>query len=273
MEDKESLEFIDSQFDRINSLKALGKSRSLVSLRPLVNALSDEHKWIRHHACESIFELVDYLLNNIYENYRFGVLILVSDALVETKDERSILLLEKIVLEAKEWKLQKEVIKSIKKLGNAFPGATDFLESVTIIEPPVSDFIIEIPAGEITPLVRFDREKGTLLMSGRAYDRDIIIDIIRSLSDEFDRFVEKYPTGYFVASFYFKSFYDEIGKTFVYFLDKLAKQRRSIVYWYYSEDDEEMREMGEDLELLANIPVKLIEIPEGEDVKFNFPSN
>ncbi len=266
MEDTESLEFIDSQFDRINSLKELGKSRSLGSLRPLVKALSDEHKWIRHHATESIFELSGYLLNYKYENYRFGVLILVTDALAETRDERSILLLEKVVLEAKEWKLQKEVVKSIRNLGNTFPEATNILNSLPIIKPPISDHIVEIPAGEITPFVHFDREKGTLLMTGRAYDRDAVINTIRSISDEFDRFVEKYPEGNFIASFYFKSFYDEIGKPFVYFLDKLSKHRRSIIYWYYENNDEEMMEMGEDLELLSHVPVKLIGIPEGEEI-------
>jgi|WetSurMetagenome_2_1015567.scaffolds.fasta_scaffold86987_2 hypothetical protein len=271
MEDPESLEFIDRQFDRINSLKELGRSRSLGSLWPLVKALSDEHKWIRHHAREAIYELTDWLLNYQYEKYRFGTLVLISEALAEAGDERSIPVLQRIVKEAGEWKLQKETIKSLRKLGNKFPEATNILDSLPIIKPPVSDFIIEIPAGEITPYVHFDREKGTLLMSGRAYDRDIIIDTIRLLSDEFDKFVEKYPQGNFVASYYFKSFYDEIGKPFIYFLDKLSKHRRSMVYWYYEINDQEMMEMGEDLIMLSHVPVKLIGIPEGEEVVFDFP--
>jgi hypothetical protein len=271
MEDTDSLEFIDRAFDRINVLKELGKSKSVSSIRPLVKALSDKHKWIRHHAREAIYELSDWLLNYQYEKDRFGTLILISEALAEAGDKRSIPLLQRIVKEASEWKLQKETIKSLKKLGNMFPEATNILDNLLIIKPPVSDYVIEIPAGEITPFVRFDREKGTLLMSGRAYDRDLIIDMIRSFSDEFDKFVEKYPRENFVASYYFKSFYDEIGKPFVYFLDKLSKHRRSIVYWYYVNNDEDMMEMGEDLELLVHVPVKLIGIPEGEEVTFDFP--
>jgi hypothetical protein len=269
-ENNYSDEFIDLQIRDIKEIKELRSSKKFQSLKYLIEYLSDKRPWIRTSSVEAIYELADYLIGYKYTRERAGVMIMLSEALGATADVRSVALLKKIYNLSSDWKFRVAVEEDIRKLGKSLPDALKIIVPGSVREPILPDDIIEIDAGEFTPYVYIDKRNGIFLMNGNANDRDGTNKIIDSGADIVELFGKNFTEKTFVVLISFFLLTDEIGRSMVRLIDKLMLHKQSFIYFYYSDIDDDNMILGESLDLVRNIPVKLIKIKREDEFYFDF---
>jgi hypothetical protein len=108
--------------------------------------------------------------------------------------------------------------------------------------------ILEIPAKEAAPYVRFDEDKGTLQIKGKSYDDDVVM-LFTMLRSKIKAFGEKNPEKLDI-NIYLKYFNTSSSKCLFDLLMELKNIEdngtKLNITWNYVEGDEEMGEEIED---------------------------
>ena len=113
-----------------------------------------------------------------------------------------------------------------------------------------------------SPKIVLDKNKGELIISGRSVVNERI-DIYNELLEELDKYCEN-PVESTTAIFHLEYFGDRSSRIFLEIFRKLESIHRKkctvLVQWFYSYEDLEMRDTGQDYEHLFNIPFELVPV-------------
>ncbi len=121
---------------------------------------------------------------------------------------------------------------------------------------------LHIHATDKTPEVILDFSSGDLSVCGRSIIKDAP-DFYRELIDALDTYI-KNPAPITIAHIQLDYFGEMSSKSLLEVFKKLESIHRIksdvSINWYYSFEDKDMRETGEDFENLLNIPFRLVEL-------------
>ncbi|MHC1703769.1 MAG: DUF1987 domain-containing protein [Tenuifilaceae bacterium] len=129
---------------------------------------------------------------------------------------------------------------------------------------------LTIEGTNVSPKVLFEPETKSLEISGYSRPenvRDFYFPLIQWI-DEFDSFLanaKQLSTEIEPISFKFKFIYfNSSSAKFIYDIIIMLNgiQQRGVplkIYWYFDEDDDELREAGEELSDMANVPFLFVE--------------
>ena len=111
-----------------------------------------------------------------------------------------------------------------------------------------------------TPKIDFNSETGDLYIEGKSFPPDV-----NEFYDEIliwiDLFINSLPskTNIHLKLEYFNTSSSKILMDILYKFEDLQKNSGNVtIYWYYPEDDEDMKETGKEYSELINIPFKQI---------------
>ncbi|MBN2519497.1 MAG: DUF1987 domain-containing protein [Bacteroidales bacterium] len=119
---------------------------------------------------------------------------------------------------------------------------------------------IKIEGTSQTPKVIFDKENNQIEISGHSLPENVQI-FYSPLLEWVDKYLES-PND--KTQVVFKMDYYNTASSKMIFeilkkFDKLHGQGKDVeIHWYYSEDDEDMEEAGEDYSSIVDVPFKLI---------------
>jgi hypothetical protein len=115
-----------------------------------------------------------------------------------------------------------------------------------------------------TPNVRFDNEKGALLLKGRSIPENSI-EFYKPLVDWLEAYSNS-PQPKTVCEIQLEYFNTSSSKCLLDLFKKMENMNKDgneiVINWYYEEDDEDMLEAGEDYQSIINVPFKMIELQE-----------
>jgi hypothetical protein len=123
----------------------------------------------------------------------------------------------------------------------------------------MNDFILK--ATDTTPVINFNANSGELLIEGKLIPEDAkeFFEPILSWLDEYVK-TDIYATKLKLKLHYFNVSSSKNILYIFYTLNNLIKRERLVeIEWYYSIDEDEMYELGQDFALMVNIPFKFIE--------------
>jgi hypothetical protein len=113
-----------------------------------------------------------------------------------------------------------------------------------------------IQATDDTPEVLFDKTSGTFILSGKSLPEDVI-----EFYSPIFQWMEKYSkdpleeTKLMVKISYFNSASQRaLYEIFIILSRIVMKGKKVEVEWHYSEDDDEMREAGQEFAEITNLP-------------------
>lgn len=116
----------------------------------------------------------------------------------------------------------------------------------------------------VTPLVNFDPEKGILEIKGRSSPENSLI-FYRTILEGLDWYTLN-GTKPFVASFSFEYFNTSSSKCLFDIFKRLKKikdrHENLTINWYFEDEDEDMRNAGEDYADLLELEFHFLEIEE-----------
>lgn len=119
-----------------------------------------------------------------------------------------------------------------------------------------------IHATDKTPEIVLDFKSGDLSLTGRSIIKDIP-DFYKILLDALDQYTDN-PAPITIAHIQLDYFGELSSKSLMEVFRKLESIHRIksdvSINWYYSFEDKDMRETGEDFENLLNIPFRLVEL-------------
>lgn len=132
--------------------------------------------------------------------------------------------------------------------------------------------LLKIAKGEFTPEVMFDPENHTFKMKGVSRPENVsefytaVIEWITTYESEL---YKNHVLGgkKFELTFYFQfSYFNSASSKLIFqFLECLVRIKSmgysTIIFWYYEEGDDQMREDGEELSEAIEIPFTITEIP------------
>ena len=116
-------------------------------------------------------------------------------------------------------------------------------------------------ATETTPSVNFNPETGKLIIEGNSIPNDAekFFNPILSWLEEYVK-ATKVKTTLVIKLHYFNVSSSKRILYMFYKLNELLKFNKPVVIkWYYSEDEDEMFEVGQDFAFMVNIPFHFIE--------------
>ena len=123
-----------------------------------------------------------------------------------------------------------------------------------------------IEAGVTTPFISFDQEAPLFELRGRSSPESSIQFYLPVYE-----LLESYPSDSskeFTANFALEYFNTSSTKCLMDVLKRLKaiqeKGQQVKINWYYEEDDEDIMEIGEDLELVVDMPFNFIAVEEDE---------
>ena len=114
---------------------------------------------------------------------------------------------------------------------------------------------------ETTPSVNFNPENGKLIIEGNAIPNDAeeFFTPILSWLEEYVN-TTKVKTTLIIKLHYFNVSSSKRILYMFYKLNELLKYNKPVVIkWYYSEDEDEMFEVGQDFAFMVNVPFHFIE--------------
>jgi histidinol phosphatase-like PHP family hydrolase len=121
---------------------------------------------------------------------------------------------------------------------------------------------LHITATDKTPEIKLDFKTGDLSIHGRSIINQQP-DFYNTLIQALDQYCAN-PAPVTIAHVQLDYFGDKSSKSLLEIFKRLESihRKKSDVYinWYYSYEDKEMRETGEDYENLLNIPFRLVEL-------------
>jgi hypothetical protein len=113
-----------------------------------------------------------------------------------------------------------------------------------------------------TPTVRFDAEHGLIEIKGRSIPENSV-EFYKPLVDWLEDY-SKSPAGKTEVNIQLEYFNTSSSKCILDVFKKLETIHKNknevVVRWFYEEDDEDMREAGEDYESILRIPFEMIEM-------------
>ena len=124
---------------------------------------------------------------------------------------------------------------------------------------------ILLEATSTTPRIHFDAETGYFEISGKSLPENSF-EFYKPLLDWMEHYAEN-PGN--TSSLVFKLEYFNTSSTshFLRLIKRLEKMytdgRNAVVKWYYEDDDEDMKEAGEDFKLLSKLPIQILPAGEG----------
>lgn len=181
----------------------------------------------------------------------------------ESGDPKAI---EPMVIKAKtaeDWLIQDFAVSGLTQLAGKLTEAGAALKQIVIIEPPVSDHILEIQQTAGTPYVFFDFEKGRFFLIGKGTGNEVkVADMFKMINNEFGLFDKLYPAKPLIASFCIKSMFDLFSNELFRFFRRIKLHNSTIVYWYYEIFGDSMTYVGEDFESLPDMRFIFLEVPE-----------
>lgn len=121
---------------------------------------------------------------------------------------------------------------------------------------------LHINATDKTPEIILDFLSGDMSVTGRSIIKDTP-DFYKVLIDALDQYTQN-PAPITIAHIQLDYFGDLSSKSLMEVFKKLESIHRIksdvSINWYYSFEDKEMRETGQDFEHLLNIPFRLVEL-------------
>ena len=113
-----------------------------------------------------------------------------------------------------------------------------------------------------TPEVVFCAASGTLLLKGRSIPENSI-EFYNPLNDWIEDYAAN-PHSETVIEIKLEYFNTSSSKCLLNMFKKLEKLNGTdvSVHWYFEEDDEDMKEAGEDYQAIIRLPFKMIEVEE-----------
>lgn len=116
-----------------------------------------------------------------------------------------------------------------------------------------------------TPRLSFNNDNGIFEVSGRSIPENSI-EFYKPLLDWLDNYVKvaKSETKLIVKLEYFNTSSSKCLVEIFRKLEKLQKDNKVVIQWYYDEEDEDMQESGEDFKEIIKIPIEMVVLNEGE---------
>ncbi len=137
-----------------------------------------------------------------------------------------------------------------------------YSSTAEMIDNSVDHLSLMIEPTKVTPFVQLDARNGTLAFKGRSSPSaslEFYYPIMSSIDRAFTSGVSS-----ITANFAFEYFNTSSSKCLFDILKRLAQfENRGMdvkINWYYEEDDEDMRETGEDYEDVLGLTFNFIEI-------------
>jgi hypothetical protein len=116
-----------------------------------------------------------------------------------------------------------------------------------------------------TPRLSFNNDNGIFEVSGRSIPENSI-EFYKPLLDWLDTYVKeaKAETKLIVKLEYFNTSSSKCLVEIFRKLEKLQKENKVVIQWFYDEEDEDMQESGEDFKEIIKIPIEMIVLKDGE---------
>lgn len=115
-----------------------------------------------------------------------------------------------------------------------------------------------------TPAINFDHDKGLLDIKGRSIPENSI-EFYKPLVQCLEKYAST-PKATTNANVHLEYFNTSSSKCILDIFKKLENIHKSgsqmVITWFYEQDDEDMREAGEDYQAIINVPFKMVEVPE-----------
>ena len=105
-----------------------------------------------------------------------------------------------------------------------------------------------------TPLIKFDSKQGKIEIKGRSIPENSV-EFYKPLIDSLERYASSpvIPTEVNIQLEYFNTASSKCILDVLKRLETIHRQgNQVIINWYYEEDDEDMREAGEDYQAIVN---------------------
>lgn len=119
---------------------------------------------------------------------------------------------------------------------------------------------IEIEPTATTPRISFRPDDGYFEISGKSLPENSF-EFYKPLLDYIEAYAEK-PVGNTSLVFRLQYFNTSSTSHFLRMIKKFEKIHSdgniAIVHWFYDQDDEDMKEAGEDFKVLSKLPIEII---------------
>lgn len=123
---------------------------------------------------------------------------------------------------------------------------------------------LTIAATPKTPAINFDHQKGQLEIKGRCIPENSI-EFYKPLVQSLEEYANS-PKATTNANVHLEYFNTSSSKCILDIFKKLEAIHKGgsqmVITWFYEQDDEDMREAGEDYQAIINVPFKMVEVPE-----------
>ncbi|MFC2086957.1 DUF1987 domain-containing protein [Bacteroidota bacterium] len=123
--------------------------------------------------------------------------------------------------------------------------------------------VVNIDGTNQTPQVILDKSNGKLEISGHSLPENVQV-FYGPLIEWFDQYIQD-PNEKTVLEFRMEYYNTASSKMIFEILkkfDKLYMEGKDVeIHWYFSEDDEDMEEAGEDYSSIVEVPFKLMSYP------------
>ena len=122
--------------------------------------------------------------------------------------------------------------------------------------------VITIESSPKTPSIKFDSKQGKLEIKGRSIPENSV-EFYKPLVESLERYASA-PTAPTQVDIQLEYFNTASSKCILDVLKKLETIHRQgnqvIINWYYEEDDEDMREAGEDYQAIVNLTFNMQQV-------------
>ncbi|MEY5048008.1 MAG: hypothetical protein RLZZ175_1367 [Bacteroidota bacterium] len=123
---------------------------------------------------------------------------------------------------------------------------------------------LELQAKNNTPYINFDASTGIMVMKGRSTPENSV-EYYEPITNWVLNYIQS-PAENTIIKVQFEYFNTSSSKCILDVLKKFAEIHKAgksaKVEWYFEEDDEDMKEAGEDYGDIVKMPFEVIEIPE-----------
>ncbi|HTB07769.1 MAG TPA: DUF1987 domain-containing protein [Bacteroidia bacterium] len=121
---------------------------------------------------------------------------------------------------------------------------------------------INIKATATTPAIKFDPKQGTLEIKGRSISENDTA-FYKPVLDNIEQYAAK-PNDLTKVDFMLEYISTASSKSILAILKFLEaiqhKGNKVTINWYYEEDDEDMRQAGEDFQTIVNLPFTMQQV-------------
>lgn len=122
--------------------------------------------------------------------------------------------------------------------------------------------IIAIESTPKTPTIKFDSKKGKLEIRGRSIPENSV-EFYKPLVESLEQYASSpnSPTQVDIQLEYFNTASSKCILDVLKRLESIHRQgNQVIINWYYEEDDEDMREAGEDYQAIVNLAFNMQQV-------------